>query len=106
MTDQQQNRSEAESEGPRTVVPDAARRHSGPAHPDVESDPARDDRTGSDWADEGGATPTGPATSAPAPGTDEDDQDSEEADATEHGTGKPQQRTDGAAAPISLDPPD
>lgn len=32
---------------------------------DVESDPARDDRLGSDWSDEGGATPAGPATSTP-----------------------------------------
>lgn len=31
---------------------------------DVTSDPALDDRLGSDWADEGGATRVGPATSA------------------------------------------
>lgn len=30
---------------------------------DVVTDPALDDRVGSDWADEGGATPEGPATS-------------------------------------------
>jgi len=30
---------------------------------DVMSDPALDDRVGTDWADEGGATPVGPATS-------------------------------------------
>lgn len=30
--------------------------------PDVESDPALNDRTGQDWSDEGGATPAGPAT--------------------------------------------
>lgn len=29
---------------------------------DVESDPALDDTTGSEWADEGGAVPDGPAT--------------------------------------------
>lgn len=29
---------------------------------DVVSDPARDDQIGSDWASEGGSTPTGPAT--------------------------------------------
>ncbi|MEO9322366.1 hypothetical protein ABFT23_02690 [Nocardioides sp. C4-1] len=29
---------------------------------DAESDPALDDTTGNDWADEGGATPDGPAT--------------------------------------------
>ncbi len=32
---------------------------------DVQSDPALDDRLGSDWADEGGATTAGPATSTP-----------------------------------------
>ena len=30
--------------------------------PDVVSDPAKDDTQGQDWSDEGGATPTGPAT--------------------------------------------
>jgi len=29
---------------------------------DSTSDPAKDDTVGSDWTDEGGATPTGPAT--------------------------------------------
>lgn len=32
--------------------------------PDVISDPALNDKLGQDWADEGGATPGGPATSA------------------------------------------
>ena len=32
---------------------------------DVVSDPARDDTTGSDWTDEGGAAPEGPATKTP-----------------------------------------
>lgn len=32
---------------------------------DVETDPALDDRLGSDWIDEGGATSVGPATSTP-----------------------------------------
>lgn len=41
--------------------------HPGPgngqdAEPDVESDPALDDETGSEWADEGGAVDEGPAT--------------------------------------------
>lgn len=31
---------------------------------DVESDPALNDGLGQDWADEGGATPQGPATSS------------------------------------------
>lgn len=30
--------------------------------PDTVSDPALDDDQGSDWSDEGGATPQGPAT--------------------------------------------
>ena len=30
---------------------------------DVVSDPAKDDTEGQDWSDEGGATPSGPATS-------------------------------------------
>jgi len=42
------------------------RSHDGTAggdHDDVMTDPAHDDRIGTDWADEGGATPDGPATS-------------------------------------------
>lgn len=35
------------------------------AREDVDSDPALDDRLGSDWIDEGGATSVGPATSTP-----------------------------------------
>jgi hypothetical protein len=34
-------------------------------HSDVVSDPALDDTTGSDWTDEGGAAPEGPATNTP-----------------------------------------
>ena len=34
------------------------------ADDDVETDPAKDTETGSDWADEGGATPDSPATDA------------------------------------------
>lgn len=34
-------------------------------HADVVSDPALDDATGSDWTDEGGAAPEGPATNTP-----------------------------------------
>ena len=33
---------------------------------DVVSDPAKDDTQGQDWSDEGGATPTGPATATDA----------------------------------------
>jgi hypothetical protein len=35
---------------------------------DVVSDPAKDDTVGQDWSDEGGATPSGPATSDEAGG--------------------------------------
>lgn len=35
------------------------------AKEDVVTDPALDDRLGSDWSDEGGATTTGPATDTP-----------------------------------------
>jgi len=43
-----------------TTVPTAD-----PVASDVVSDPARDDATGSDWTDEGGAAPEGPATNTP-----------------------------------------
>ncbi|XVX20827.1 hypothetical protein ACQP1U_02800 [Actinomycetota bacterium] len=36
--------------------------HQAPIEPDTISDPAKDDQTGGDWSDEGGATPEGPAT--------------------------------------------
>ncbi|WP_159706387.1 hypothetical protein [Arthrobacter sp. 18067] len=36
-----------------------------PIKSDVVSDPALDDTTGSDWTDEGGAAPEGPATNTP-----------------------------------------
>ncbi len=35
--------------------------------PDVMSDPAKDDTVGQDWSDEGGATPSGPATNDQEP---------------------------------------
>lgn len=56
----------------RTPTPNEPETHE--SEEDVLSDPARDDRVGSDWADEGGAVPTGPATDAPAPDADEDPQ--------------------------------
>lgn len=43
------------------------------AENDVITDPALDDRVGSDWSDEGGATPTGPATDADPPPVEETD---------------------------------
>lgn len=44
--------------------PDTAGTDSGPqdADDDVVSDPAKSDSEGGDWSDEGGATPSGPAT--------------------------------------------
>jgi hypothetical protein len=36
------------------------------ARDDVESDPAKGDDDGSDWSDEGGATPKGPASDTDA----------------------------------------
>lgn len=54
---------EEESEGGLTgTVPTAHRPEGAEAREDVVSDPARDDRLGSDWQDEGGATADGPAT--------------------------------------------
>lgn len=53
------------------TVPTGHGRHE--AEDDVVSDPALDDKVGSDWVDEGGATPSGPsaapdaATSGSAP---------------------------------------
>lgn len=46
--------SEAGKDGPQTVQTNVSK--------DVESDPALNDNVGQDWADEGGATPQGPAT--------------------------------------------
>ena len=44
--------------------PDTAETDAGPpgADDDVESDPAKGDDDRADWSDEGGATPSGPAT--------------------------------------------
>ena len=44
--------------------PDTAETDIGPsdADDDVESDPAKGAEEGADWSDEGGATPSGPAT--------------------------------------------
>lgn len=42
---------------------------------DVVRDPALDYRVGNDWADEGGATPVGPATSTAADDLDADDEE-------------------------------
>lgn len=62
---------------------------------DVVSDPARDARVGSDWTDEGGAQPAGPATASP--GTDGD----RAAETPAHGTPAP----GSAAVPPKPSPP-
>ncbi len=41
---------------------------------DVTSDPAHGDADGNDWASEGGATPSGPATDVDAAASDETDE--------------------------------
>jgi hypothetical protein len=47
------------SDNPKTKETDAGATGS---DDDVETDPAKDTETGSDWSDEGGATPDGPST--------------------------------------------
>ncbi|WP_449277536.1 hypothetical protein [Leucobacter sp. GX24907] len=78
-------KSEQPGEGEGTASTEGSRGKK--AEDDVTSDPALDDRVGSDWADEGGATPAGPATSTPGgPDTEESkrqvriDREREEAD--------------------------
>lgn len=52
-----------ETEEPKVItVPVPALATHPDVSPDVVSDPARADRTGADWADEGGASEEGPAT--------------------------------------------
>ena len=60
--------------------------------PDVVSDPARDDGTSSDWSDEGGATPSGPATNVEHDGEPDHDPAPESAS--------------GPAGEKSVEPPD
>ncbi len=48
-----------------TTVPKGTPQENPDSDEDVETDPALDDRLGSDWTDEGGATAAGPATSVP-----------------------------------------
>ncbi len=48
------------------TVPARHRTDGDGSHEDVVTDPALDDRVGSDWADEGGATSSGPATATAA----------------------------------------
>lgn len=45
---------------------------------DVVSDPGHSDEVGADWSDEGGATPTGPATQSREEASDEDASDKDE----------------------------
>lgn len=55
-----------DSEEERIVAETRTVRHEGSAEGDVVSDPALNDHVGADWVDEGGADPTGPATSTRA----------------------------------------
>lgn len=77
------------------TVPTAHGADEAVADEDVVSDPALDDRVGSDWADEGGAVPSGPATAAPSGDEEPEDADSDPSEFGEEGL--PQ---------ITLDPPD
>lgn len=64
--EQRTDRSEIEENEERTeTVPTQHGPTGNGAKEDVVTDPALDDRLGSDWADEGGATTTGPATDTP-----------------------------------------
>ena len=63
-----ENMDEAER---RTQTVTTAHGPAGEGAEDVEADPALDDRVGSDWTDEGGATPSGPATSVEVPSRSE-----------------------------------
>ncbi len=90
-----------ESEERTTTAPASHGADEARADEDVLSDPALDDRIGSDWVDEGGATASGPATRTPGPDSPErgdPDRESREAKHEEFGeAGLPQ---------ITLDPPD
>ncbi len=48
------------------------------AKSDVVSDPALDDNIGTDWADEGGATPAGPATATATADSDEETEETKD----------------------------
>lgn len=77
------------------TVPTRHRPDEVPAEEDVMSDPALDDRVGSDWVDEGGAAPEGPATATKEEG---------QADAPEEfGT---EEFGEAGLPKITLDPPD
>lgn len=79
---------------------------------DVVSDPARDDEVGSDWTDEGGASPQGPATSTGSANKEneadeEDDEDDEDGGADGEASGDEAFEPTGSPPPaITLDPPD
>jgi hypothetical protein len=45
-----------------SIDPQHESKHPDDKHPDVQSDPASGAEDVPDWSDEGGATPTGPAT--------------------------------------------
>lgn len=90
----------------RNTEADPERGTSQEAAPDVESDPARDDRIGSDWSDEGGAAPDGPATSTRSDDSEADGEaDDGEQDSEQDGARL--LHPDEVVGPqITLDPPD
>lgn len=77
-----------------------------PGHPDRVSDPARSDEVGADWADEGGATPDGPATAESA--TDGDPHRDDRGGQAPMGEDDSVSRTaeDIPLTSVTLDPPD
>ncbi len=77
------------------------------ADADVVSDPALDDRLGSEWVDEGGATPAGPATQTPGPDDPEQgDPDLAETDLAEDNRRGADGFGEAGLPRITLDPPD
>lgn len=88
------------------------------AKEDTVSDPAHDDRIGSDWAAEGGAVPDGPATrvgdesAAQRNGNDQDGDPAQTDTPGQHGDADQAQASDGSSPKviplpqITLDPPD
>jgi len=96
MNDRKSGGSDERTDAERTeTVPTHHSPDEVPAKEDVLSDPALDDRVGSDWVDEGGAAPEGPATATKEV---EQAEAAKEADAEEFGeAGLPK---------ITLDPPD
>lgn len=101
-------RGEHEESGDRTeTVPVSPGPGDGETAEDVLSDPALGDRIGSDWSDEGGATPSGPATRTPGPDDPEQgDPDLAETDLAEDNRRSANGFGEAGLPRITLDPPD